>query len=101
MSEKSNGLDGLAQPHLISQNAVQPLLMHGSQPVQTHMLVLTQAVLQQEGNLGFHLKVGQITDSGVQGQYMAVEVSAGREPLSSSESQSDYRLRCERVVHGS
>jgi hypothetical protein len=38
--------------HLISQDAVQALLVHGHQPVHAYVLVLTEGEFEQERNLG-------------------------------------------------
>lgn len=46
MSQKGNSLNGFAQTHLISQDSVQPFIMHGGQPIQAYMLILSQTVLE-------------------------------------------------------
>lgn len=56
VSQQRDGLDGFAEAHLICQDAVKLLLIHGDQPVQSNVLVLTQCAVQQEGNRRFHLK---------------------------------------------
>ena len=45
MGQQGNGLYGLPQTHLVCQDAVELAVMHGGQPVQADMLVLTQGVL--------------------------------------------------------
>ena len=51
MGKQGNGHDGLAQPHFVRQDAVQAARVDGHQPVQTNVLVLSQAVLQQKRHL--------------------------------------------------
>lgn len=55
VSQQGDSLDGLPQAHLVSQDAVELLLVHGDQPVQADVLVLTQLAHQQEGNGSFDL----------------------------------------------
>ncbi len=54
MGKQGNGHDGLAQPHLICQDAIQAARVDGHQPVQPNVLVLSQAVLQQKRQLHRH-----------------------------------------------
>ena len=54
MSKQGNGHDGLAQPHFICQDAIQAAHVDGHQPVQTNVLVLSQAMLQQKRHLHCH-----------------------------------------------
>ena len=51
MGKQGNGHDGLAQPHFVRQDAIQAPRVDGHQPVQTNVLVLSQAVLQQKRHL--------------------------------------------------
>ena len=55
MGQQGDGLDGLPQTHLVCQDAVEFAVMHGGQPVQADVLVLTQGVLDQERHLGHDL----------------------------------------------
>lgn len=55
MSQQSDGLDGLAQTHLVSQNAVELFLVHGDQPVESDVLVLSQRAVKQERDGGLDL----------------------------------------------
>ena len=48
-------LHGLPKAHLISKDAVQSPLIHGHQPVQPNVLVLSQLVPQKKRHLGLHL----------------------------------------------
>lgn len=48
-------LNGFAETHLISKNAVQSVFVHRGKPVKTNMLVLSQRVTQKEWNSCFHL----------------------------------------------
>ena len=41
VGQNSDGHDRLTKAHLVSQNTIQTLLVHGDQPVQTNILVLT------------------------------------------------------------
>ena len=40
--QEGNGLDGLAQPHLIRQNAIDPVVVQGQQELDTPQLVAAQ-----------------------------------------------------------
>ena len=55
VGEHGDGLDGLAEAHLVGQDAVEFALVHGGQPLHAHVLVLTQLVLQQERHRRLHL----------------------------------------------
>jgi hypothetical protein len=55
MRQQGDGLNGLAEAHFISQDAVEALVVHGDQPLKADMLVLAQLVLEQEWYLGLHL----------------------------------------------
>jgi len=44
--QQSDRLDRLSEPHLVSQNPVEAVLVHRRQPVQSHVLVLPQRVPQ-------------------------------------------------------
>jgi len=48
-------LHGLPKAHLVSKDAVQSPLIHGHQPVQPNVLVLSQFVPQKKRHLGLHL----------------------------------------------
>jgi len=56
VGEQGDGLDGLAQAHLVGQDAVKLLLVHGDQPVQADVLVLPQRAVQEEGDGRLHLE---------------------------------------------
>ena len=56
MCEQRNGLDGLAQTHLISQDAVELILVESGHPIKAHHLVLAHRVLQQERHRRAHLQ---------------------------------------------
>lgn len=56
MGEEGDGLYSLAQTHLIRQDPVQAPLIHRDQPVQTHVLVLTQRELKKERNRRYHAR---------------------------------------------
>ncbi len=49
--QERDGHDGLAQPHLVGQNAVEAAAVESHKPVQTDVLVLPQPMLQQERHL--------------------------------------------------
>lgn len=48
-------LHGFPQTHLIREDAIQPSLVHGHQPLQPNVLVLPQLVPQKKWHLGLHL----------------------------------------------
>ena len=50
VGHEGDGLDGLAQTHLVSEDAVETALVERHQPVQPDVLVLAERVLQQRGN---------------------------------------------------
>jgi len=51
MGKQGNGHNGLAQPHFVCQDAVQAAGVDGHQPIQTYVLVFSQAMLQQKWHL--------------------------------------------------
>jgi len=55
VSQQSDGLDGLAQTHLVGQNAVQLFLVHCDQPVESDVLVFSQRAVKQERYGGLDL----------------------------------------------
>ena len=56
MSQQRNGLYGLAQTHLVRQDTVESLVVHGDQPVQADVLILAQLVAEKERYWCLHLK---------------------------------------------
>ena len=50
-AKQGYGHDGLAQAHLVCQDAVQAPPVDGHQPVQADVLVLPEAALEQERHL--------------------------------------------------
>lgn len=58
VSEQGNRLDGFAEAHFVSQNAVEFLLVHGDQPVQANVLVFSQCPAQQVRNGCLNLQWG-------------------------------------------
>lgn len=55
VGQQGDGLDGLAEPHFVSQDAVELLFVHGNQPVQPNVLVLPQLAPQEQGDGCLHL----------------------------------------------
>ncbi len=51
VGKQRDGHDGLAQPHLVGQDAIQAARVESHQPVQSDVLILSQPVLQQERHL--------------------------------------------------
>ena len=52
--EEGDGLDGLAEPHLVGEDPVEEALVQRHQPVEADVLVLAQRVLQQERHRRLH-----------------------------------------------
>ena len=54
VGQEGDGLDGLAQPHLVGEDPVEEALVQRHQPVEPDVLVLSQRVLQQERHRRLH-----------------------------------------------
>ena len=52
--QEGDRLDGLPQPHLVGQDAVERPLEQADHPVEADVLVLAQRVLQQERHRRLH-----------------------------------------------
>lgn len=63
IGQESDGLDGLAKSHLVSEDTIQPASVDGDQPIQADMLVLPHCVLQQKGRLHNGLGLSCLTSS--------------------------------------
>lgn len=83
VGQQGDGLDGLAEPHFVSQDAVELLLVHGNQPVQPNVLVLPQLAPQEQGDGCLHLGGGQ-------------RVTFGLEAFGGGSNVGDFFLRAQR-----
>ena len=54
--EERYGLNSLSKTHFVSQNPIQPLVVKSDEPIESDDLVLSQRPVQEERNLGQHIR---------------------------------------------
>mmetsp|Transcript_7127 Transcript_7127/g.27990 ORF Transcript_7127/g.27990 Transcript_7127/m.27990 type:complete len:297 (+) Transcript_7127:3995-4885(+) len=65
--EQRDGLDGFSQAHLVGEDPVESLVVAAHQPVESHVLILSQRVLQQERDPTLDVRGLESVSLGLQG----------------------------------
>ena len=65
--EQRDGLDGFSQAHLVGEDPVESLVVAAHQPVESHVLILPQRVLQQERDPTLDVRRLERVSLGLQG----------------------------------